>query len=125
MARYVRITLLALALVAIGAPVASADPGENNPNTLTRVFTSCTDGAGPLEVVFAGEAGSNFLVTDDQSVFVYKRIVIDRPPLGPGGDDEINERGVQGFAPAALTTCEYVTPSGNRVTVTGFFTPRR
>jgi hypothetical protein len=117
-------SLLALALVAVAAPVASADPGENNPRTLTRVFTNCTNGAGPVEVVFAGEAGSNFLVTGDQSVFVYKRIVIDRPPLGPGGDDEIDERGINGFAPGALTTCEYVTPSGNHVTVTGFFTPR-
>jgi hypothetical protein len=85
---------------------------------------NCTNGAGPLEVVFAGEAGSNFLVTADQTVFVYKLIVIDRPPLGPGGDDEIDERGVRGFAEGTLTTCEYVTASGNHVTVTGFFTPR-
>jgi hypothetical protein len=28
------------------------------------------------------------------------------------------------FNPASLTTCEYTTPSGNHVTVTGFFTPR-
>jgi hypothetical protein len=122
--RYLRVALAVVALTAIGAPTASADPGENNPNTATRVFSDCTNGADALEVVFAGEAGSNFLVTGNQSVFVYKRIAIDRPPLGPGGDDEIDERGLKGFSEGSLTTCTYVTASGNHVTVTGFFTPR-
>lgn len=120
-----RIGLLALAVGAIGAPTATADPGDNNPNAETRVFMNCTNGAGPLEVVFVGLEGVNFNVTADESVFVFKTITIDRLPLGPGGNDEIDDRGIEGFTQQSLTTCEYFTPSGSHVTVTGFFTPRQ
>lgn len=41
----------------------------------------------------AGDAGRTFNVSINESVFVYKRIVIDRPPLGPGGDDVTDDRG--------------------------------
>jgi hypothetical protein len=60
-------------------------------------------------------------VTIDQSVFVYKWILIDRPaPLG----DTLNVRGLPGFDEADLVTCSYTTPSGNSVTAIGFFTGR-
>jgi len=123
MLRHVRICLVVLAITAT-ASTANADPGENNPNTATRVFMNCTNGAPPLEVVFVGLEGVNFNVTVNQSVFVFKTITIDRVPLGPGGNDEVDDRGIQGFDQQSLTTCEYFTPSGNHVTVTGFFTPR-
>jgi hypothetical protein len=115
--------MLALGALALAAPVASADPPENNPNAEFRDFMDCTNGADDLEVVFAG-GGVNFNVTSNESVFVFKTITIDRLPLGPGGNDEVDDRGIQGFDPASLTTCEYTTPSGSHVTVTGFFTPR-
>ena len=101
---------------------ALADPGSNNPNTLTRTL-ACDNGR-TVQATFAGEAGSNFNVTVDESVFIYKRIVIDRVPLGPGGDDEVDDRGIDAFDPSSLVTCTYTTPSGSFVTVIGFFTPR-
>jgi len=115
------IGLLVGGLLLIAAP-AVADPGSNNPNTLTRTL-ACDNGR-TVSATFAGEAGSNFNVSIDQSVFIYKRIVIDRPPLGPGGDDETDDRGIDAFDPSSLVTCTYTTPSGNFVTVVGFFTPR-
>jgi hypothetical protein len=69
-------------LLLIAAP-AVADPGSNNPNTVTRTL-ACDNGR-TVATTFAGENGSNFNVSIDQSVFIYKRIVIDRLPLGPGG----------------------------------------
>jgi hypothetical protein len=122
--RHLRLVLLALAVGVIATPAAIADPGENNPNATTRVFMNCTNGADQLEVVFVGLEGVNFNVTTDQSVFVFKTITIDRLPLGPSPNDEVDDRGIQGFAGQSLTTCEYVTPSCSQVTVTGFFTPR-
>ena len=112
---------LVAGLLLIAAP-AVADPGDNNPNTLTRTLT-CDNGR-TVDATFAGDAGSNFNVSIDESVFIYKRIVIDRPPLGPGGDDETDDRGIHAFDPSSLVTCTYTTPSGNFVTVIGFFTPR-
>ena len=115
------IGLVAGGLLLIATP-AVADPGSNNPNTVTRTL-ACDNGR-TVVATFAGDAGSNFNVSIDESVFIYKRIVIDRPPLGPGGDDEIDDRGIQAFDPDSLVTCTYTTPSGNFVTVIGFFTPR-
>ena len=105
----------------IAAP-AVADPGSNNPNTVTRTL-ECDNGR-EVATTFAGENGSNFNVSIDQSVFVYQRIVIDRLPIGPGGADETDDRGIRGFDPSSLVTCTYTTPSGTFVTVIGFFTPR-
>jgi hypothetical protein len=114
-----------IGLIAGGLLVAApavADPGSNNPNTVTRTL-ACDNGR-TVASTFAGENGSNFNVSIDESVFIYKRIVIDRLPLGPGGDDETDDRGIQAFDPTSLVTCTYTTPSGNLVTVIGFFTPR-
>lgn len=115
------VALLAAGLLVLSAP-AGGDPGANNPNTLTRTL-ACDNGR-TVQATFAGESGSNFNVSIDESVFIYKRIVIDRPPLGPGGNDETDDRGIHAFDPASLVTCTYTTPSGNFVTVIGFFTPR-
>jgi hypothetical protein len=109
------------AVLVVAVPPATADP--DNVRTATRTL-ECDDGR-TVEAVFAGEAGSNFNVTVDQSVFVYKLLVIDRAPLGPGGDDTVDERGVQGAGHDDLVTCEYMTGSGNHVVATGFFTPQR
>jgi hypothetical protein len=115
------VSLLGAGVLVLSAS-AVADPGSNNPNALTRTL-ACDNGR-TVAATFAGEAGSNFNVSVDQSVFIYKRIVIDRPPLGTGGNDETDERGIHAFDPASLVTCTYTTPSGNFVTVVGFFTPR-
>lgn len=109
----------AVLVVATAAPVA-ADP--DNDNTLTRTLV-CDDGS-TVTTVFAGESGSNFNATDGQSVFVYKRLVVDRLPYGPSDNDTDDVRGLQGLDGQDLVTCGYVTPSDNRVTVIGFFTPR-
>jgi hypothetical protein len=119
--RTLTIGLLACGLLVLSSS-AVADPGGNNPNTLTRTL-ACDNGR-TVVATFAGEAGSNFNVSTDESVFIYQRIVIDRAPLGPGGDDETDDRGIRGFDPASLVTCTYTTPSGSFVTVIGFFTPR-
>jgi hypothetical protein len=109
--------VLALAALAVAAPATSADPPASNPNAQFRTFLTCTNGATDVEVVFVGVNGSNFNVTSNQSVFVFKSLATD-------GVVEI-ERGIQGFDPASLTTCEYISPSsGAHITVTGFFTPR-
>jgi hypothetical protein len=111
----------AVAVLMIAVLPAAADP--DNSNTLTRTL-QCDNGR-TVDAVFAGEAGSNFNVTVDESVFVYKSLVVDRPPIGPGGNDTVDVRGLQGLSVSEheLVTCEYVTPSGNHVTAIGFFTP--
>jgi hypothetical protein len=50
---------------------------------------------------------------------VFKTITIDRLPLGPRGNDEIDDRGIEGFTQQSLTTCEYFTPSGSQFTPPG------
>ena len=110
---------LAVGSLVIAAP-AVADPA--NKNTLTRTL-ACDNGR-IVDAVFAGENGSNFNVTVDQSVFIYSQLIVDRLPLGPGGNDETTTRGLQGQKADSLVTCEYTTPSGNDVTAIGFFTPR-
>ena len=113
--------LIAGGLLLVAAP-AVADPGSNNPNTVTRTL-ACDNGR-TVAATFAGENGSNFNVSIDESVFIYKRIVFDRLPLGPSANDETDDRGIQAFDPSSLVTCTYTTPSGTHVTAIGFFTPR-
>lgn len=120
MKRTITLGLAVVAGLVIAAP-ASADP--INANTVTRTL-ECDNGR-TVETVFAGENGSNFNATTDQSVFIYSQIIIDRLPLGVGGDDETTTRGLQGQDQGSLVTCDYTTPSGNHVTVIGFFTPRK
>ena len=117
------ITLVYCAVVAaILAPAAAADPDpEKNKQALLRTL-QCDNGQ-TLDATFAGLEGSNFNVSIDQRVFVYKWIHIDRPPVGEEGpNDDLNVRGLQGFDEEDLVTCRYTTPSGNSVTAIGFFT---
>ena len=109
---------------ALGASAAVADPNpENNKQALSRTL-QCDNGE-TLAATFAGLEGSNFNVTIDQRVFVYKWIHIDRPPVGvEGPNDDLNVRGLQGFDEEDLVTCRYTTGSGNSVTAIGFFTGR-
>jgi hypothetical protein len=108
--------------VAIGAPPALADPNPaNNPNALVRTL-QCDNGE-TIVASFAGLEGSNFNVTTDQRVFVYKWIHIDRPPVGVDGpNDDLNVRGLQGVPDERLVTCGYTTGSGNVVEAVGLFT---
>ena len=117
MNRHLLVVLLAVAVGAISVVGASADPG-NSPNSLTRTL-ACDNGR-TVDATFAGLEGVNFNVTVDQSVFIFKTITIVRA----SGAVEVDDRGIQGFDPATLTTCTYTTPSGSFVTVVGFFTPR-
>jgi hypothetical protein len=67
---------------AIGVPPASADPDpENNKQALVRTL-QCDNGQ-TIVASFAGLEGSNFNVTTDERVFVYKWIHIDRPRAWP------------------------------------------
>lgn len=112
------IALSALVLLAMAAP-AAGDPGAANPNTQTRTL-NCDNGR-TVDATFAANAGSNFNVTIDQSVFVYQSISIFQPSTGL---TFVDERGIKGFDADSLTTCRYTSPLGNQVTVIGFFTPR-
>ena len=102
---------------ALAAPAAVADPDPaKNKNAVSRTL-QCDNGQ-TLAATFAGD-GSNFNVTIDERVFVYKWIFIDRPaPL----EDTLNVRGLPGFDEEDLVTCRYTTPTGNSVTAIGFFT---
>ena len=117
------VTLASCAIFAVAlAPGAVADPDpDNNKQALLRTL-QCDNGE-TLDATFAGAEGSNFNVTIDERVFVYKWIQIDRPPVGEEGpNDDLNVRGLQGFDEEDLVTCRYTTPSGNSVTAIGFFT---
>ena len=110
---------LALVAVAIAAPAANADPPATNPNAHFRTFTSCDNGETNVEVVFAGGRllnGSNYNVTSDQRVFVFKSYAENGVVLV--------ERGIKGVGHAPLTECTYTTPTGAVATVIGFFTQR-
>lgn len=118
-----RLTLAALVTsLAIGVPPAIGDPDPTvNKNALVRTLV-CDNGQ-TIVASFAGLEGSNFNVTTDQRVFVYKWIHIDRPPVGVDGpNDDLNVRGLQGVSADRLVTCRYVTGSGNVVEAIGIFT---
>lgn len=118
MKRHLLVGLLAVAVGGISTVAASADPA-NSPNSVTRTL-ACDNGR-TVDATFVGLEGVNFNVTVDKSVFIFKTITVVRP----SGAVEVDDRGIQGFDPASLTTCTYTTPSGSFVTVVGFFTPRR
>jgi hypothetical protein len=111
-----------ISCIAIGVPPASADPDpDNNKQALVRTL-QCDNGQ-TIVASFAGLEGSNFNVTTDERVFVYKWIHIDRPPIGvEGANDDLNVRGLQGVPDQRLVTCRYTTASGNVVEAIGFFT---
>jgi len=111
--------------LALGAPPAIADPDPaTNQNALVRTL-ECDNGE-TIVASFAGLEGSNFNVTTDERVFVYKWIHIDRPPVGiEGPNDDLNVRGLQGVSDVRLVTCRYTTGSGNVVEAIGIFTGGR
>jgi hypothetical protein len=107
------------AVMAVLTPAAVADPDpEKNKNASSRTL-QCDNGH-TLAATFAG-GGSNFNVTIDERVFLYKFLHVDRPPVGEEEpDDELNVRGLPGFDEEV--TCRYTTSSGSSVTAIGFFT---
>ena len=117
MLRRLRLPVLLLGLATLGVPLASADPGTTNPNTVTRTL-NCDNGK-QLVTTFIGN-GSNYNVSIDESVFIYKSITV----TSPTGALFSDVRGIQGFDETSLVTCGYTSPSGNTITVTGFFTPQ-
>ena len=123
MLRHRWVTLVSCAILAAAmAPAAVADPDpENNKQALVRTL-ECDNGE-TLDATFAGVEGSNFNISIDERVFVYKLLHFDAPPIGEEGpDDELNVRGLQGFDAENLVECHYTRPSGALVTVIGFFT---
>ena len=117
--------LTTLASLAIAAPAALADPDPAN-NKQALVRTLVCDNGETITASFAGLEGSNFNVTTDTRVFVYKWIHIDRPPVGVEGDnDDLNNRGLNGIPEEWLVTCGYTTGSGNVVEAVGIFTGPR
>ena len=115
--------LAGLAVLAAAVPPALADPDPaKNKQALSRTL-ACDNGE-TLAATFAGLEGSNFNVTIDRRVFVYKEIHIDRVPPGPSENDDHNVRGIQGFDEEDLVTCGYTTGSGSVVEAIGFFTGR-
>ena len=110
------VSLAALASsLAIGVPAAIADPNpDNNKNALVRTL-HCSNGE-TVVASFAGLEGSNFNVTTDQRVFVYKSLHVDGP------NDELTIRGLDGVPADRLVTCNYVTGSGSAVEAIGIFT---
>ena len=122
--RAVLAALAGLAALAVSASAASADPDpEKNKQALSRTL-ACDNGE-TLAATFAGLEGSNFNVTIDERVFVYKLIDIDRLPLGPSDNDDLNVRGLQGFDEEDLVTCGYTTGSGSVVEAIGVFSGRK
>ena len=116
--------LAAFAALVAASPTALADPNpENNKQALSRTL-ACDNGE-TLAATFAGQNGSNFNVTVDHRVFVYKEISIDRLPAGPSDNDEHNVRGIQGFDEEDLVTCGYTTGSGSVVEAIGVFSGRK
>ncbi len=108
--------------ILVAAPAAIADPSpDNNKNAVSRTLV-CSDGE-TLPSTFAGLEGSDFNITGDQRVFVYKWINIDEIPIGvQSAGDVTTNRGLQGIAEDRLVTCHYFTGSGAYVTAIGFFT---
>ena len=97
----------ALAVLVLGAAPVAADP--NNSNTLQRTL-ECDNGR-TVDAVFAGENGSNFNVTVDQSVFIYKMLSVDRPPTGTGGDDTVDvPMALPALAPPTVPASVCVSP---------------
>jgi len=111
--------LIALALAAVTMhPVASADPGSNNPRVQYRTF-SCDDG-NTYTASFVGFASGSFHLVDSTRIFAIKIFT----EYFPSGEIKTFNYGVRGFDPSSLVTCSYTDPEGVRNVFSGFFTPR-
>jgi hypothetical protein len=116
MRRLVITLLVALALFAVTAAPAGADPA--NKNTLQLTLT-CT-GAPPIQAVFELSSADSFHLVSTSSNFLWKSLSY----VTPTGQTGEIDRGIEGGGHAQLVTCMYIGPaSGNSYTVTGFFTP--
>lgn len=120
-ARSLTLAVLASSVLVV-VPAAFADPNpDNNKNAVERTLV-CSDGES-LPSTFAGLEGSDFNISGDQRVFVYKWINIDEIPIGVESTGDVTtNRGLQGISSDRLVTCHYFTGSGAYVTAIGFFT---
>jgi hypothetical protein len=113
------IGLIALVLTAVVAvPVASADPGSNNPQVQYRTF-SCDNGQ-TYQAGFVSPVSGNFFLVDSTNTFAIKVFT----EYFPGGGSETFNYGYRGFDPSSLVTCSYTDPEGVLNVFSGFFTPR-
>jgi hypothetical protein len=119
MRRLSRIGLLALVLTAlIAVPVASADPGGNNPQVQYRTF-SCDDG-NTYNAGFVSPVSGNFFLVGSTDTFAIKVFT----EVFPSGETKTFNYGIPGFDPSSLVTCSYTDPEGVLNVFSGFFTPR-
>ena len=113
--RFLRASILAVALAVPAAGVASAHPA--NDNTLSFTLT-CNDN----QVWTASFNGgpSAFHLSDPGLLYIWKQIDF----VTPDGVSGSIKHGIQGFAGAPLVVCTYTgAVSGNAYTVAGFYTP--
>jgi hypothetical protein len=118
MNRLLGIGLLALVLAAvIAVPVASADPGTNNPNVQLRTI-DCDNGHS-YDVGFVSPVSGTFFFVGSTNTFAIKVFTVD-----PGGANEQTfNYGIKGFDPSSLLTCSYTDPEGVFNVFSGFITP--
>ena len=119
MKRLLGIGPLVLVLSAIIAvPVASADPGSNNPKVQPRDFT-CDNGV-TYHAGFVSPVSGTFFLVGSTDTFAIKVFTVD-----PGGANEQTfNYGIKGFDPSSLLTCSYTDPEGVFNVFSGFITPR-
>jgi hypothetical protein len=102
-------------LIGVSAGPAAADPA--NKNTLQFTLT-CPNGS--VDAVFELSSSDSFHIVQFSSNFLWKSLDY----VTPSGETGRIERGIQGGGHSDLVTCTYTgAVSGNRYTVTGFFTP--
>jgi hypothetical protein len=112
--RLLRAAILATALVASTAGLASAHPA--NDKTLHFVLT-CDDGK-VWNASFNG--GPTAFHLDGGQLYVWKQIDY----VTPAGQSGSIRHGIQGFSGAPTVVCTYTgAVSGNAYTVTGFYPP--
>jgi hypothetical protein len=116
MRRLVIALIVVLALLAITAAPAGADPANKNTLQLTL---KCA-GAAPIDAVFELSSADSFHLVSTSSNFLWKSLSY----VTPTGQTGEIDRGIEGGGHQQLVTCTYTGPaSGNSYTVTGFFTP--
>jgi hypothetical protein len=121
MKRLLGIGLLALVLTTvIAVPVASADPGSNNPKVQYRTI-DCDNGFS-YDVGFVSPVSGTFFLVDSTNTFAIKEFTVD--PFGEFGEPQTFNYGINGFDPSSLLTCSYTDPEGVFNLFSGFITPR-
>jgi hypothetical protein len=119
MRRLLGVGLLALALASVTAlPVASADPGSNNPQVQYRTF-ACDNG-NTYTGGFVSPVSGNFFLVGTTSVFAFKVFT----EIFPDGTVKTFNYGYRGFDLSTLITCSYTDQQGVFNVFSGFITPR-